>query len=197
LEEAALRLAMVRLGSSMTTAEARAFWAKALVSDRNPYVRAEAATEIVTVRHPEALLLLRRAADRVDREDAGYRGVVLSRIAVAFCRLGTSAALPDLEALVADVAPASVSFEARFGAEACSAPDPCERTGGRQTVADLARAALEHVTGEPWPNASHLRPLIERIGRGDGATADERRMLRRLLDYHGSPPGCAGVAVEV
>jgi hypothetical protein len=100
LAAAMLRVGQVRL-RHLPRAEALRLWESWLLRDRNSFVRAEAAKEIVALRHPQAFELLRRVLREIEtRNEGSGRDAVLSVVAAALGQLGRSQAIPELRGLL-------------------------------------------------------------------------------------------------
>jgi HEAT repeat protein len=181
-DEAVLRRALQRFSKKQTVGEARRYWERTLLNDRNPIMRGDAVAELASLRHPRALKLLRAASQR--GETAESRRYVLGRVAMALAVLGKREAVPDLMAMLGDEAPAYEGHPFILELEVCHTLDrrsSCPELEHKRTVDDCARKALELLTGERWPDWRGLRPVLDAVGRNSPVTPADRRLLRRML----------------
>jgi hypothetical protein len=147
-EEALLRLAPLRL-RKLTPKQAQAEWGRLLEKDPSPYVRAEAAREVVAARHPDALALLRQAVAWARAQDKAAQAVVLGQVA-AVMRLVGKGAVADLRGMLRDAGYPRFPYGYVLELEHCQTlmKAPCGELETWHTVGAYARRSLTFVTGE-------------------------------------------------
>jgi hypothetical protein len=156
-EEAFLRLASLRV-RKLTPRQAQTEWARLLEKDPNPFVRAEAAREVVTAHHPEAISLLRQAVTWARAQDAAARAVVLGQVAAALRLVGKDA-IADLRGLLRDLGYPRFPYGYVLELEHCQTlmKVPCGELETYHTVDAYARRSLTLLTGESERDLERLR----------------------------------------
>ena len=155
-EEAFLRLAPLRM-RKLTPKQAQTEWARLLIKDPNPVVRAEAAREVVAARHPDALALLRQAITWARAQDKAARAVVLGQVAAALRNVGREA-VADLRGMLRDAGYPSFPYGYVLELEHCQTlmKVPCGELETYHSVDAYARRALTLLTGESERDAEKL-----------------------------------------
>ncbi|MBI5481124.1 MAG: hypothetical protein HY906_19865 [Deltaproteobacteria bacterium] len=147
-EEAFLRLAPLRM-RKLTPKQAQAEWARLLEKDPSPFVRAEAAREVVAAHHPQALPLLRQAVTWARSQDAAAQAVVLGQVA-AVMRLVGKETVADLRGMLRDAGYPRFPYGYVLELEHCQTlmKAPCGELETYHAVGSYARRSLTFVTGE-------------------------------------------------
>jgi hypothetical protein len=156
-EEAFLRLGPLRV-KKLTPKQAQAEWGRLLAKDPNAFVRAEAAREVVTARHPQALELLREAVAWARGKDEAARAVVLGQAAAAM-RLVGKGAVTDLRAMLRDGGFPKFPYGYVLELEHCQTlmKAPCGELESYHTVDAYARRSLTFITGESERDSEQLK----------------------------------------
>jgi hypothetical protein len=147
-EEAFLRLAPLRL-RKLAPKQAQTEWGKLLAGDPNPFVRAEAAREVVAARHPQALKLLREAVAWARGQDDAARAVVLGQVAAVMRSVGRDS-VTDLRGMLREAGHPKFPYGYVLELEHCQTlmKAPCGELETYHTVGAYARRSLTFVTGE-------------------------------------------------
>ncbi|MBI5482788.1 MAG: hypothetical protein HY906_28290 [Deltaproteobacteria bacterium] len=158
---AMLRLAPIRL-QKRSTVESRRLWESLLRHDVNATVRAEAAKEIVALRHPRALELLRVILAQAHGK-RWFDGNLLTQTVFALGRLALSDTVGELKGVLGSGnRPGGVGYVAILQLEQCQTlfREPCSHVKMYMTVDAYARRALEAITGESWTNRWTKAPAL-------------------------------------
>jgi hypothetical protein len=156
-EEALLRLAPLRM-KKLTPKQAHGQWGRLLAQDPSPFVRAEAAREVVAAHHPQALALLREAITWARAHDADAKAVVLGQVA-AVMRLVGKETVADLRAMLREAGYPKFPYGYVLELEHCQTfmKAPCGELETYHTVGAYARRSLTFVTGESERDSEQLK----------------------------------------
>lgn len=147
-EEAFLRLAPLRL-KKLKPSQAQGQWGTLLAKDANPFVRAEAAREVVAAKHPQALALLREAVTWARAQGPDAKAVVLGQVAGVMRLIGKEA-VADLRGMLREAGYPKFPYGYVLELEHCQTlmKAPCGELETYHPVGAYARRSLTFVTGE-------------------------------------------------